>query len=511
MTKIDLRIAAPVWEALRAYHLRPEKRVEALSYVWAWAETGEAGVRILVPHTAPLLRFAPDCFERQSGGNVRLHGDVLRGMLIGFARSHLNCLINVHDHWFDDRTVFSGVDDEDDCTFDLYLRDKYEPALHAIEGAIPRPVWNLAVVLGRDGADARLVDVRRASGPFTPVCGITVTGNRHERVPLRRDRNPAMPSNSRLIRQRDFISAQAQASLSGFHALVVGCGGIGSILAESLGRVGVGALTLVDDDCLDATNLNRWQGGQPRMIGQRKADLLARRLRQMFPHMRIWALSRSVFDPSIEPHLHAADVIFGAVDADEPRYLLNRLALQQLVPYFDAGVAVTQDDDVPDFRTRIFSVLPGTSACLECSAFVLYDRASTEAAFLDAATAAEWRHAGYVSDRPEIAAPSVYALNQRAVGLVVTEFLNWVCGWRPAATVVTESWARGSVQRADRTNFRETPDPECPLCSYYAGSGSSEPLPRPVGFRKPEVRKRKTFPPSLMEHSHGQPQADTDE
>ena len=110
-------------------------------------------------------------------------------------------------------------------------------------------------------------------------------------------------------------------------------------------------------------------------------------------------------------------------------------------------------------------------------------RAKTREAFLDPATAAERRRAGYVGNQPEIAAPSVYALNQRAVGLLVTEFLNWLCGWRPTATLVAESWAHGTMQRADRANFPEKPDPECPACGYYAGAGSSETLPYPAAFR----------------------------
>ena len=154
----------------------------------------------------------------------------------------------------------------------------------------------------------------------------------------------------------------------------MGCGGTGSILAETLGRLGIGALTLVDGDRLDETNLNRWQGAEPAWVGERKAERLARRLRRMFPRLRVQCLARSVFDPAAEPLLREADVLFGAVDADEPRVFLNRLALQQLVPYFDVGVAVMPEDGGVDFRTRFFAVYPGTSACLECTGFTLYDR-----------------------------------------------------------------------------------------------------------------------------------------
>ena len=78
--------------------------------------------------------------------------------------------------------------------------------------------------------------------------------------------------------------------------LELGCG-TGSILAETLGRLGIGSLTLIDADRLDETNLNRWQGAEPWMVGKSKAHLLARRLKRMCPRLRIQALDRSVFDP----------------------------------------------------------------------------------------------------------------------------------------------------------------------------------------------------------------------
>ena len=160
MAKIELRIAAPIWDALCAYHLDPAKRVEALSYVFAEMEyVGRNYFRILVPHTAPLFRFAADCFESQSGGHVRLRDDVQRGLLIAFARSHLSCLINIHDHWFDAHPVFSSIDDADDLSFDRYLRQRFEPALPQIEGAVARrsgtSPWCLGAKVRRHASSIR--------------------------------------------------------------------------------------------------------------------------------------------------------------------------------------------------------------------------------------------------------------------------------------------------------------------------------------------------------------------
>jgi hypothetical protein len=487
--RLVVRIEAPAMARLRAYHLAPGKSAEALSYVWARAVTTAGGTVVLIPRNAPTFLFAPDCFVRQSAGNVQLAPDVLNGLLVRFAASGFNTLVNVHDHWFDDYTSFSGVDDRDDASFDLYLRRSFEPMLARHPHIGPsRPLFNLSVVLGQKGAAARLVDVRREA-PFQPVTALTIVGERLEQVPLGHRRDVPVPSDV-FARQSDFISAAHQAQLAGSTVALVGCGGLGSILAESLARVGVGGLVLVDDDAIDRTNLNRWQGATPRSVGQPKAYALASRLRRMLPSLRVWAIRRSLHDPAVEAALATADLVVGALDNDEARYVLNRVSVQYCLPYLDAGVAVTGTAGALDFRTRIFCVLPGTTACAQCTQFQLFARMGTPEVFLHEAAAASRRAAGYVVEAPAAATPSVYALNQRAASLLVTEFLNLVCGWRPAATTVTESWREGKFERADRVNFPEPPDPECAICGFFAGAGDSEPLPRPRTEASKEASRR---------------------
>lgn len=504
---IRIKIAASIMAKLRAYHLAEDKRVEALSYIWAFATyTGDV-LTVYVPHHAPLKLFAPDCFEHQSSGNVRLAVDVLNGMLVQFAASPYNCLINIHDHWFDQQTQFSSVDDRDDVTFDTYLRTSFEPMLVGRPDIGPaRAIHNVAIVIAQDGVDARLVDTRKAS-PFETVSSVHVIGDHFCELAVgpRRCRSEL---DERFSRQRDFISPDQQAILADMNIVLVGAGGLGSIIAESLGRVGVGGITLIDNDVLDESNLNRWQGGMPENVGQPKAEVLARRLREMFPGMRVNALSRSVYDPLIEPALALGDAIIGGLDNDEARYFLNRVSVQYSLPLFDVSVAVTGCAASLDFETRFIAVLPGTTACMECTQIPAFNnKADVMDAFLDEPTRNAKRAAGYVIDVPDITAPSVYFLNQLAASVLVTEFLNYVCGWRPTATMGTERWRRAFCQRleeekclecphrsderncprgpyrVDRRTFPETPHPECPTCSYYAGAGSTEALPRPGEFR----------------------------
>ena len=89
---IRMKIAARVLERLRTYHLAPAKRTESLSYIWAQATASDGVLTVYVPHNAPVKLFAPDCFERQTAGNVRLAPEVLNGMLVQFAASAFNCL-----------------------------------------------------------------------------------------------------------------------------------------------------------------------------------------------------------------------------------------------------------------------------------------------------------------------------------------------------------------------------------------------------------------------------------
>ncbi|MBL8528387.1 MAG: ThiF family adenylyltransferase [Burkholderiales bacterium] len=476
-----LKIDAGVLARLRAFHLAPGKQREALSYLWATAVPTAAGLTVLVPHNAPVFLMGDDCYERQSGGNVRLAPEVLNGLLVQFAATDWNCLVNCHDHWFDERTEFSSIDDRDDLNFDRYLRQRFEPMLASNPHIGPnRRIHNASLVLARDGLDARVVDGGRRN-PFRRFDHVHELGTEWRCVAIGRE-SPTISRDPRFARHTDFVPLPAQAALASMRVLLAGCGGLGSILAEALARVGVGAIDLVDDDRVSLSNLNRWQGGRPVDVGASKSRRLAARLRRMFPELRVRSFDQSLFARETEPLFGQASVLVAGLDNDEARYFLNRTAAQYMLPYFDAGVAVDTSDSGCDFCTRFFAVLPGQTPCLECTQLALFDRGRTLEAFLDEATAQARRNAGYVTDHAEIDAPSVYPLNLRASGLLITEMLNYMCHWRATAVAITESWRSGKFMRYDRDNFPEMIHPDCAVCHHYAGVGPNEPLPRPRWF-----------------------------
>ena len=78
----------------------------------------------------------------------------------------------------------------------------------------------------------------------------------------------------RFSRNIPTISEAEQSILRQKRVAIIGCGGLGGYLAEFMARVGVGAITVVDGDSFEETNLNRQNLSLPALIGRGKAEAL---------------------------------------------------------------------------------------------------------------------------------------------------------------------------------------------------------------------------------------------
>ena len=75
--------------------------------------------------------------------------------------------------------------------------------------------------------------------------------------------------------------------LAAAHVCVLGLGGVGSWCAEALARSGVGALTLMDQDRVELTNLNRQAQALTSTLGLPKAEAMARRVADISPACKV--------------------------------------------------------------------------------------------------------------------------------------------------------------------------------------------------------------------------------
>lgn len=90
-------------------------------------------------------------------------------------------------------------------------------------------------------------------------------------------------TNEIFIRNEMLWGQEAQQALSLAHVIVFGLGGVGSYVAECLARSGIGELTLVDSDCVAASNINRQLEALHSTVGIPKAQAVAQRIRDINP------------------------------------------------------------------------------------------------------------------------------------------------------------------------------------------------------------------------------------
>jgi len=95
----------------------------------------------------------------------------------------------------------------------------------------------------------------------------------------------------RFDRMGRLVGDQAMEKLFATHAVVIGVGGVGSWAAESLARSGVGRITLMDFDEICITNANRQLHALQGLVGRKKAEVMAERLRKINPQAVITAIS----------------------------------------------------------------------------------------------------------------------------------------------------------------------------------------------------------------------------
>ena len=119
------------------------------------------------------------------------------------------------------------------------------------------------------------------------------------------------------------VGAQGQERIAAASALVVGIGGLGCAAATYLASAGVGDLSLVDFDTVDATNLGRQVLFGPGDIGTAKAAVAADKLAQQNPAIRIRAITDRLDDSALQSAVANTDVVLDCTDNFATRFQVS--------------------------------------------------------------------------------------------------------------------------------------------------------------------------------------------
>ena len=109
--------------------------------------------------------------------------------------------------------------------------------------------------------------------------------------------------------------------------VIFGVGGVGSYAVEALARAGVGAITIVDNDTVDGTNINRQLIALNSTIGQDKVTVSKNRILDINPDCKVTAI-KEFFDETSTIDLTEYDYIIDAIDSVKSKLFLAEMAVK---------------------------------------------------------------------------------------------------------------------------------------------------------------------------------------
>ena len=158
----------------------------------------------------------------------------------------------------------------------------------------------------------------------------------------------------------DHIGIEGQQRLLAAHALVIGAGGLGCPVALYLGTAGVGRITVVDDDTVDLTNLQRQIAHNQSRLGQPKALSVQASVAALNPDVHLHALVRRADAALLDEWVPQADVVLDCSDNFRTRHAVNQACVHHRKPLV-WGAATGWDGQLSSHDSR-----HETSPCYAC-------------------------------------------------------------------------------------------------------------------------------------------------
>jgi molybdopterin-synthase adenylyltransferase len=149
----------------------------------------------------------------------------------------------------------------------------------------------------------------------------------------------------------DDLGIEGQERLLASHALVIGAGGLGSPVALYLAASGVGQITVVDDDTVDVTNLQRQIAHSTARVGMHKTESMAQAMAALNPAVNITTIAQRADALLLNEWVAKADVVIDCCDNFQTRHAVNAACVAHAKPLV-SGAAIGFDGQVSVFDTR---------------------------------------------------------------------------------------------------------------------------------------------------------------
>ena len=128
------------------------------------------------------------------------------------------------------------------------------------------------------------------------------------------------------------IGEQGQRNLLNGHVLVIGCGGLGNAAALYLAASGIGKIVLVDDDCVDSSNLQRQVAFKESDLGTAKVDALKLQLSELNGRSQVRTINKRMAESQLKLEVMLADVVLDCTDNFVTRQQVNQACFEANTP-----------------------------------------------------------------------------------------------------------------------------------------------------------------------------------
>ncbi len=288
----------------------------------------------------------------RSLGHVTPRKEIIMEILSNVTRRlDVDTIIDIHTHPFSNEHVnFSSVDDRDERQFAKFM-NQYFDGIHFA-----------SIVFSRNRYRARFWEYdennltsRRASIKTQTSFENIPESTDYDRVSVNCDFNDSMQARTILALGLD----NCRRMTSGQKIVLAGVGGLGSVMAEHLVHLGFSRIGLIDPDCLEISNMNRFVGAtlEDAKIGLPKVEVVERHIKSINPNISVDITQECLDHIAARKMMADADWILLSTDNHSSRLSCQTTALEFGIPLISAGVNISvAENKVSDMSGEVITI-----------------------------------------------------------------------------------------------------------------------------------------------------------
>lgn len=271
----------------------------------------------------------------------------------------------------------------------------------------------------------------------------------------------------RFDRNIRFFGKDGQEKLRNSHIHVFGCGGLGQHVIQQAAFAGVGEITLLDDEELSRSNLNRYilARHDDLIPGTPKVEIAKRAIALIDPGIKVNTIFAPVRSAEAFTALQDAVIMVGCLDNDGARLVLTEYALAYRKAYFDLASDISTEGGLCYGGRVLFT--GAEYGCPVCLGEIDLAQARMDLEN-DASRKDRETLYGVPTSLLDEGGPSVVSINGAVASLAMTELIAYITGMRNPHRFINY---RGDLARV--TCNMDLPAPSCYFCETIKGTGAA--------------------------------------